>query len=160
MPASDKNNIEMAFRHYLTKAPQGKLALNAVNNWLSLDKEISADDYLLMANTYFMFDDYENTRKLLNKSDLKDSWMLEAKTAYALKDYPRVKLHIQYGIGNHADNLDEKDIKDMVDMYLAVSNSKTDAIDLLYDISGHKDYVWSLKKHLQNNNLIATEIYI
>ena len=57
-PMSAKDDIEMSFRHYLEKAPQGRLALNAVENWLTLDKEIAKDDYLLMAKSYYLFGDY------------------------------------------------------------------------------------------------------
>ena len=54
-PNSVKDDIEMAFRHYIESAPQGRLALNAIKNWESLNKDISKDDYLLMANTYYLF---------------------------------------------------------------------------------------------------------
>ena len=47
-PNSKKHEIEIAFRHYLTKAPQGRLALNAITNWLSLGTEIYKDDYKLI----------------------------------------------------------------------------------------------------------------
>ena len=56
-PMSAKDDIEMSFRHYLQKVPQGRLALNTVENWLTLDKEIAKDDYLLMAQSYYLFGD-------------------------------------------------------------------------------------------------------
>lgn len=146
-PVSTKDDIEMAFRHYLTKAPQGRLALNAVKNWLSIDKEIAKDDYLLMANSYYLFGDYEHARELLSKTELRESWVLDIKNSYALKNYPRVRYLAQYGLQNYAQYSEENDIHDAVDIYLSLSNSKKDDIDNLFKISQAKgkDYIWSLK---------------
>lgn len=146
-PVSIKDDIEMCFRHYLEKAPQGRLALNAVANWLTLDKEILKDDYLLMAKSYYLFGDYENARRMLENSDLKDSWALDAKNSYALKNYDRAKYLIPYGLQNYVQYTDVSDIYDVVDIYLKISNSKTEDIDYLYNISmpKGKDYIWNLK---------------
>lgn len=71
----------MSLRHYLKKAPQGRHALNAVDNWLLLDKEISSDDYLLMAKTVYLFGNNEKAQELLEKTDKSNSWF------YVLKIY-------------------------------------------------------------------------
>ena len=146
-PVSEKRNVETAFRHYLKQAPQGRHALNVAAYWLDLGTDISQDDYLLLANTYYMFDNYDKTRELLTKTDLKESWVLDIKNSYKLKNYSRVKDLAKYGLQNYTQYVDEKDIKDVVDVYMAVSNSKTADIDTLYNISSAKgkDYVWSLK---------------
>lgn len=146
-PVSKKDDIEMAFRHYLEKAPQGRLALNAVNKWLSLDKEISKDDYLLMANTLYLFGDYNKTKELLTNTELKDSWALDVKNSYALKNYQRAKYISEYGLTHFSKYADESDIHDVINIYLSMSQTKKDAIDYLFNISSPKgkDYVWSLK---------------
>lgn len=145
--ASVKDDVEMAFRHYLTKAPQGRLALNAIDNWLSLDKEISKDDYLLMANTYYLFADYEHAKELLANTELRESWALDVKNSYSLNNYSRAKYLAQYGLQNFAQYVDEKDIHDVVDIFLSMSNSKKEDINHLFNISDRKgkDYIWSLK---------------
>ena len=146
-PLSVKDDVEMAFRHYLEKAPQGRHALNAISNWLTLSKEISKDDYLLMANTSFLFEDYEKTKELLAYTDLKDSWVLDVKNSYALKNSSRARQLVQYGLKNYTQYVEEKDIYDAVNVYMNLSNSKKYDIDVLYDISSPKgkDYIWSLK---------------
>lgn len=145
--ASAKDDIEMSYRHYLEKAPNGRLAMNAVSNWLKLDKEISKDDYLLMANSSYMFEDYSKTKDLLANTDLKDSWTLDVKNSYQLKNYARVKELARYGLQNFSAYVDEKNIYDVVDIYLKMSTNKKDDIDFLYNISSPKgkDYIWSLK---------------
>ena len=72
---SDKNEIEKAFRHYLTNAPQGKHALNAITNWLSLNTEIDKDDYLLMAKANYMYNkNLAETKELLgDRAETMDS---------------------------------------------------------------------------------------
>jgi len=146
-PMSAKNDVEMAFRHYLQKAPQGRHALNAVANWLTLDKEILKDDYLLMANTCYLFEDYEHAKELLANADIGNSWVLEAQNAHALKNFSRARQVIQYGLKNYTQYVSEKDIYSAIDTYLSMSTSKTHDINYLYDISAAKakDYIWSLK---------------
>ena len=146
-PNSEKNNIENCFRHYLKRAPQGRLALNAANNWLTIDKEISSDDYLLMAQTYYLFDDYKKVKELLTKIDLNYGWVLDVKNSYALKNYTRVKALAEYGLKNYTKYAETADINDVVDIYISISDSKKSAIDYLFEISAPrgKDYIWSLK---------------
>ena len=144
---SDRKNIENAFRHYLKAAPQGRHALNVCSNWLSSIEYIEPDDYLLMANTYYLFEDFPKTRELLAKTDMRESWILDVKNSYALKNYDRAKQLAEYGLQNYSKYSDEKGIKDVVDIYMAMSKSKTADIDYIYNISSPKgkDYVWNLK---------------
>lgn len=146
-PLSLKDDVEMSFRHYLERAPKGRHALNAISNWLQLDKEISKDDFLLMANSYYLFEDYEKTKELLAYTELKDSWVLDIKNSYELKNYQRAKYLTQYGLQNFSQYSEESDIYDVIDIYLKMSNNKKDDIDFLYNISKPKgkDYIWSLK---------------
>ena len=147
IPKSDKNKIEMAFRHYLEKAPQGRLALNAANYWQTLGTEILSDDYLLMAKTYYLFEDYEKAKELIAKVRLEEGWVLDVKNSYALKNYARIKKLIPYGLKNYMAYANASEIKDVVDIYIKISDSKKSAIDYLYQNSAAKgkDYVWSLK---------------
>lgn len=156
-PASDKNKVEMAFRHYLEKAPKGRLALNAVANWLTINTEISPDDYLLMANTCYLFECYEHADELLRHTDLKDSWALSVKNLYAQKEYSKAKPLAEYGLKHYVQYADEEDIREVVDLYLAMCDSKKKNIDFLFDISAPrgKDYVWSLKCHASTSEYKA-----
>lgn len=146
-PMSKKVDIENAFRHYLKNAPQGRLALNTITNWLSLNKEIDKDDYLLMANSYYLYEDYANARKLLAQCDLKESWILDIKNSYAIKNYDRVKFLTEYGLQKYAQYASVEDIHDIIDIYMKISTSKSADIDYLYEISSPKgkDYIWTLK---------------
>lgn len=146
-PQSVKDDMQNHFRHYIEKAPSGKLALNAVNDWLSIDAEISKDDYLLMAKTCYLFGEYEKARELLHKTDVSEAWALDVKNSFALKNYPRAKYLTENGLQKHAQYVPEDDIIDAIDIYTNLSDSKTKAVDRLLGISAGKgrDYLLNLK---------------
>uniref|UniRef100_UPI004026B1FD tetratricopeptide repeat protein n=1 Tax=Candidatus Stercorousia sp. TaxID=3048886 RepID=UPI004026B1FD len=146
-PQSVKDDMQNHFRHYIEKAPSGKLALNAVNDWLSIDADISKDDYLLMAKTCYLFGEYEKARELLNKTDVSEAWALDVKNSYALKNYSRAKYLTENGLNKHAQYVSEDDIIEAVDIYTNLSESKTKAVDRLLGISTGKgrDYLLNLK---------------
>ena len=90
-PVSKKDDIQNHFRHYLKQAPSGVLALDVINNWLDLSAEISEDDYLLMANSCYLFGEYKKAQYLLQKVGLTEGWALDVKNSFALKNYSRAK---------------------------------------------------------------------
>ena len=142
-----KDDMQNHFRHYIEKAPSGKLALNAVNDWLSIDADISKDDSLLMAKTCYLFGEYEKARELLNKTDVSEAWALDVKNSYALKNYSRAKYLTENGLNKHAQYVSEDDIIEAVDIYTNLAESKTKAVDRLLGISTGKgrDYLLNLK---------------
>ena len=146
-PQSVKDDMQNHFRHYIEKAPSGKLALNAVNDWLSIDADISKDDSLLMAKTCYLFGEYEKARELLNKTDVSEAWALDVKNSYALKNYSRAKYLTENGLNKHAQYVSEDDIIEAVDIYTNLAESKTKAVDRLLGISTGKgrDYLLNLK---------------
>ncbi|MBO6256476.1 hypothetical protein J6N69_00365, partial [bacterium] len=91
IPTSIKNDVQEYFRHYIKQAPSGRLALNAVYNWIEFVDNITPDDYLLMANTCYLFDENNFAKELSEKSDIHESWVLNAKISYKLGDYSRVR---------------------------------------------------------------------
>lgn len=144
---SVKEDIQNCFRHYLKKAPSGRLALNAVNNWLEVTDNISHDDYLLMANTCYLFGEYEKARELLLKADVNENWTLDVKNSYALNDYSRAKNLVENGLQKRAGYVSEDEIIEAVDIYLQLAQSKPQAIDRLLSFAGGKgrDYLLNLK---------------
>lgn len=145
--ASVKEDIQNYFRHYLKKAPSGRLALNAVNNWLDVDYNISSDDYLLMANTCYLFGEYEKAAELLKKADQNENWALDVKNSYALNDYSRAKNLTENGLQKRSQYVDEDGIIEAIDIYLQLSQTKPQAVDRLLSLSTGKgrEYLLSLK---------------
>lgn len=146
-PRSEKDNVESHFRHYLKKAPSGRLALNVVNSWLSLDKPISKDDYLLMAKTYYLFNDFAGADKMLKNVDIQEAWPLEVLNADGMGNSARVKYLTEWGLKDNANYVEKEDIYKAVDVYIKHAPSKYEAADKLYNLSHGKgkDYIWDLK---------------
>lgn len=147
VPQSAKDDIQNHFRHYLEKAPSGKLGLDAVNEWLGVSDEILKDDYLLMARTCFLFGEYEKAREILQKTDVTENWALDVKVSNGLKNYPRAKYLTENGLQKRSQYVSEDDIIDAIDIYLQLADSKSKAVDRLLSLSSGKgrDYLLSLK---------------
>lgn len=146
-PKSEKDNVENHFRHYLKKAPAGRLALSVIKNWLSLDKTISKDDYMLMAKSYYLFNDYYSADNLLKNVDFKESWALEVLNAAGMGNTARIKYLTEWGLKEHAAYVEKEDIYAAIDTYLKYTPVKYEGTKVLYDISHSKgkDYIWDLK---------------
>lgn len=119
----NKTETENYFRYYLQTAPSGRLAYNAVKNWLEIGDNISKDDYLLMANTCYLFGEYEKAKELLENIDIKYSWALSAKNYYKLKNYAKAQVLIEDGLQHFSKDIDENDIIELIDIYNSINPS-------------------------------------
>ena len=147
IPNSVKDDIQNYFRHYIKKAPAGKLALDAVNEWLSFTDDISQDDYLMMAKTCYLFNEYRKAQELLHKVSNAENWALDVKNSYAMNNHSRAKFLTENGLQKRSQYVSEDDIIDAVDIYLTLSPSRKEAVNRLLNISKGKgrDYLLSLK---------------
>jgi len=143
IPQSVKNDIQNGFRHYIKSAPSGKWAFSAVNNWLEVSENISSDDYILMANTCYLFGEYKKAKELIQKAEKTDGWALYVKISYALKDYSNVKYWTEVGLKEYASYVSEDDIINAVDNYISANGS----LDTLLTFAAGKgrDYLLSLR---------------
>jgi len=147
VPSSVKEDIQSGFRHYLKKAPSGRLAMNAVNNWLEMSNDISKDDYLLMANTCYLFGEHEKAKELLQKADFNENWTLDVKNSYALKDFSRAKNLTENGLEKRSNYVTDDGIIEAIDIYTSLSSSKKEAVERLLTLANGKgrDYLLSQK---------------
>ncbi len=148
VPQSVKDDVQNYFRHYLKKAPSGRLALNAVNNWLDFVGFIAKDDYLLMAETCYLFGEYEKALELLKFTDISENWALNVKISNALKDYIMVKSLTERGLQSYSQYVSEDDIIEAVDIY--ASKNKVDNL-LSFATGKGKDYLLSQKCQTEND---------
>lgn len=153
-PLSAKNEIENHFRHYLKKAPSGRLALNVIENWNLIDKSISKDDYLLMANSYYLFGDYKKASEFAQKAELKNSWAMDVKISAAAGNAPRAKYLTEWGLKGNADYVSKEDVYSAIDTYMTLVPSKYQAASSLINIakSRGKDYLMDIKCHYSPAN--------
>lgn len=150
------------FRAYLKDAPDGRFAINCVEKWLKLDPKPSNEESLTIAKIYQKNGDFKSAQKYLNYTNPEISWAYLVKNAYALKNYGKVKYYTERGL-RFKDNFEitinqdsgekatNSDIYDAIDDYLAVNDSKTEAISHLLALSNKgKGYDYLLYKNCNN----------
>ena len=118
------------------------------------DVNISKDDYLLMAKSYFIFKDYKKVAELCKKAELKYSWALEVKNSAELGDRDRAKYLTEWGLNGNADYIEDDDVKEAIDTYMSMVPSKYQAANRLMGISKGrgKDYIMNIKCTYSPNN--------
>lgn len=62
------------FGHYLKDAPDGRFALNCVDEILALKTELTPNENKLIGKTYFLNSKYAQALPYLNKSDMRTNW--------------------------------------------------------------------------------------
>ncbi len=147
-PLSKKHDVEEHFRHYLKKAPGGRLAVNVVNDWLSIDKTISGDDYLIMANSLFKFGEYPRVKELLEHTNSYESWVLNAENLSVTGHKAEALSVLENGFAGETSYVSEDDMVDAINLYFDLSGAGKfqTANTLLSKLSGKGvDYVSSLK---------------
>lgn len=142
IPTSVKDDIQNYFRHYLKKAPSGRLAVSAADNWLKYIDNISQDDYLLLANVYYLFGEYSHAKELLAKADIHDSWVIDVKNSYSLSDYQKVRNLVENGLQKYSAYVSEDEIIEAIDIYNKITDSNS--LNRLLNLAGSqkgKDYL-------------------
>ena len=70
------------FKTYITKAPDGRFAINSVKALKSLGTKLTNYDNLLIARVYYANGEYENAKQHLALTTLSESWVDFANTEY------------------------------------------------------------------------------
>ena len=110
-----KNKALIDFKTYLEKAPDGRFAINSINEILKLDVKLSNYDNLLIAKTYYANGEYEKAREYLDKTTLSESWADFVKTEFKLGNADKVKYYTEYGLKDHAAGTRQEDVYEAID---------------------------------------------
>lgn len=151
IPQSVKEDVQNYFRHYIKKAPSGRHALNAVNNWLEFVDNISKDDYLLIANTYYLFGEYEKAKEILSKTDEHDSWVLNIKIQNALHNSVEIRSLTERGLQTYSQYVSEDEVIDAIDIYMKALNEKSVDRLLSFATGKGRDYLLSQKCQISSD---------
>ena len=102
---SPKQNkeIEQAFRTYLEKVPDGRLAASVAETWHKFNPKTSSTDTVLMARAYYKSGMYDQAAETLKQAEGKNRWAIEASNTFMLHDYIKTKNLIEEGIEKYAD---------------------------------------------------------
>lgn len=149
--------VEHSFRQYLEKAPNGRLAVNAANTWRKFNPNLKSKDLALISRAYYSAGKYNEAEKLFPKTNIADSWAIQANTYYAKGNYDKSKFLTETGVEKFSKDVDEKDYKTAINNYIKIGdNSYKSASTLFSKSKGEgKDYIWNLKcKYAPNNDKI------
>lgn len=140
-------NVEHSFRDYLEQAPDGRLAVNAANTWKKFNPNINSYDYTLIAKAYYFAGLYNEAEKIFSKTNIKDSWAIQAATAYSKGNYEKTKSLVENGVAKYSSSVTPEDFKMAVDNYLKLDEDSYKLVSKLFSLSKGKgkDYIWNLK---------------
>lgn len=142
-----KSEIEKGFRDYLSKYPNGKLALQVAKNWEIYNPEMSSSDYTLVGKAYMLAEMYDDAHKILNRADIKDSWAIQGMNYFNQGDISNGNNITVIGVSKYSTNVQKEDYKNLADAYLKNSKNPYDAATELFKVANgiNKDYIWYLK---------------
>ncbi len=142
-----KSDIEKGFRKYLDKYPDGRLALQAAKNWEIYNQNMSSADYTLVANALLKSGLNSDAEKILNRTDIKDSWAIQALNNYKLGNSAKANSLVIIGVSKYANNIKTEDFKNAINSYIQNNRNYYDAATELLKIANgnNKDYIWNLK---------------
>lgn len=152
-PLSAKQDAENYFRHYLEKAPDGRLAANVIENWLSIDKTISSDDYLLMAESAYVRGEYPKVKELIGHANIAESWVLKAKILNVMGDKPEALSMLQRGFADYQEYVSEEKLIEAMNLYFQLSSMPSaELADILVSTVKNKAHDYALMKKCDYKN--------
>ena len=139
-----KNKVLIRFKTYIEKAPDGRYAINSIDEIKNLNCKLNNYDNLLIAKAYYANGEYEKAREFLNKTTTAVSWTDFVKTEFKLGNADKVRYYTELGLKNHADGMRQEEVFDAIDNYIATFNPKKEGIKNLVS-KGYKsvgsDYI-------------------
>jgi len=142
-----KSDIEKGFRNYLTKYPNGRLALQVAKNWEIYNPAMSSSDYTLVGKALMLSGMYKDAEKVLNRADTKDNWAVAGLNSFKLGNKVKANSLTIIGVSKYAKNAKKEDYQAIVDEYVNQSKNAYDSTSELLKIAQgeNKDYIWNLK---------------
>lgn len=132
------------FKTYIEKAPDGRFAVDSIEQILKLNSKLTNYDNLLIAKSYYANGEYEKAKEFLNKTTLTESWADFAKNEYKLKNNEKGNYYTEYGLKDFAMNTEPADIYELIDSYVASFPTRKQGIEKLVSAnykSAGADYI-------------------
>lgn len=153
--AKAKDRAMINFKTYIQKAPDGRFAVNSVEEIAKLKLPLKNYDNLLIAKVYYASGDYEKAQEFLNKTTLAESWPDFAKNEFKLGNVDKAKYYTNYGLKDHASAVEPKEIYTIIDNYIALYPTRKDGITSLVN-AGYKSTGADYIAYLNCNEIVAS----
>ena len=132
------------FKDYIQKSPDGRFAINSINEIKKLDIRLTNYDNLLIAKSYYLNGEYEHAKEFLNKTTLSESWTDFAKNEYKLGNKQKANEYAERGFKEFIDAAEPKDVYEVIDGYISSFPARKEGISKLLSLnlkSTGADYV-------------------
>ncbi len=153
--AKSKEQAFIYFKTYIEEAPDGRYALKSIEEIKKLNKKLTNYDNLLIAKSYYANGEYTKAQATLNNTTLAESWSDFAKNEYKLGNKEKGSYYAELGLKEHAVNTTDKDVFEVIDMYIASFPQRKDGIIKLNSLglnSTGADYA----AYLNCNEIVAS----
>ena len=143
------SEVEVAFRNYLEKYPNGRLAPSVATTWKKFNTNMQKSDIIYLIRAYYLAGMYKEAKELMESVKDDEVWALKVSTAYATKDFATVYNLTEVGVEKYSDNVTDEDYNRAVNNYLSMFDAKQQphyVSKLLNNAKGDKKvYLWDLK---------------
>ena len=145
-----KEKVEQAFRNYLEKYPDGRLAVNVANTWRKFNQNLSPSDAYLVARAYVYAKSYAEAKNIISKLKEEDIWVLKDLMLYRTRDYNNANALLFKHIKEDNKNIRKEDYNLVIDEYTDIWDSDKSKYHKLAALlnstkSSKRDYIWNLK---------------
>ncbi len=117
---------------YLTYAPNGKFAINSLDEIKKFQTQFTKDDWEIVALAYFKNNNYTEALKAYENTSFSKNWANIAQCYKSLKQYDKEKQIILKGLDLKVSATDEKEITTQIDRLISITNA--DKITTLQDL--------------------------
>ena len=150
-----KEQALINFKTYIQKAPGGRYSIKSIDEIMKLGLPLKNYDNLLIAKSYYANGDYEQVQSFLNKTTLAESWTDFAKNEYQLGNIDKTRYYTNYGLKDHADAFESKEIYTIIDNYIATYPSRKEGITSLVN-AGYKSTGADYIAYLNCNEVVSS----
>ena len=163
LPMKEKKKakaIERAFvnfKTYIEKAPDGRYAMNCVDEINKLGLKLKNYENLLLVKSYYANGEYEKAKELLNKTTLAESWTDFVKTEFKLGNNDKVRYYAEYGLKDHSTAFSPQEIYEVIDNYIATFPTRKEGINTLVS-KGYKSIGADYISYLNCNEVVPAEV--
>lgn len=117
------NTAKENFIEYLSYAPNGKFALNAIEELSNLSSVFNKDDYEIIANAKLANEHYKNALEYYQKTNFSKNWYKISKCYKGLNDSINEKQVIEKGLKLTYSEVTEKEISIAIDRLISLNRS-------------------------------------
>lgn len=122
-----KQKSKSYYEEYLTDAPNGRFALNCIDNINSLNLTLNSKDYFNAGKVYFLNGLTKQAYDNFNKANMTDVWAYLSIIAKRQGDYQKSRELFEANYPKYSQNIDEELLHNVLETYASISVQGTKA---------------------------------